>query len=71
MFELAELFTDSSLLVFLVGKNSFHLPLGVRCFPILKQSLIELKRSNGQRSTKPKNKIRYLFKEFLKPEKTK
>jgi len=59
------------LLVFLVGKNKFHLPLIVRCFPILKQSLIELKRNIGQRRTKPKDKITYLFKECLKPVKIK
>jgi len=60
-----------SLLFFLAGKNKFHFPLGVRCLPILKQSLIELKISIGHRRKQPKDIITYLFKECLKPEKIK
>jgi hypothetical protein len=58
-------------LVSLAGKNSCHLPSNVKYFPIVKQSLIELKRSIGQTITKLKNRIRYLFAECLKPEKIK
>ena len=55
-----------SSLVNIVKKNDIR-----KYFPIVKQSLIELKRSIGQRSTKLKNRIRYLFTECLKPEKIK
>ena len=59
----------SLLLVSLAGKNRRNFPSRVKCFPTLKKSLTELNRSNGQRNKNPNNKIKYLFTEFLNPEK--
>jgi hypothetical protein len=54
-----------------VGKNSCHLPIGVKCFPIEKHNLIESKSMMGHKSTKLDNKTTNRFNEYSNPEKIK